>query len=166
MSSGGDVNSDSYRRAMSRFPTGVSVLTTTLGEVDHGMTANAISSVSLEPPIMLACIEIQARFYDAVLESGVWGCCLLPASARGASQWFATRGRPLHGQFDQYPTVRGEATGVALLAESLATFECRTRETIEAGDHAILVADVVSVGLPAHTDDALVWFRGGYGRLG
>ena len=73
---------DLFRRAISRFATGVAVLTTRNGDIDHAMTANALTSVSLEPLLLLVCVEREARFHDAVLEAGIWGLSVLSAGDR------------------------------------------------------------------------------------
>lgn len=154
-----------FRRAMGRFATGVTVVTTVAGGNDHAMTANAVTSVSLEPLLMLCCVEQEARFHDAVLEAGVWGVSILAAGARPDAEWLATRGRPLHGQLDRLPHTRGPATGVALLDDALATFECRTTESYPAGDHTIVVGRVLAVTVADHGDHALLYHRGRYGTL-
>ena len=156
---------DVFRRAMGRFATGVSVLTTLAGAHDHAMTANALTSVSLEPLLMLVCVEREARFHDAVTESGLWGVSVLDETARPASQWLATRGRPLHGQLDQVPHRRGAVTGVALLEQSLAALECRTTAVHPAGDHSIVVGEVLAIGLPDSPEGPLLYHRGAYTHL-
>jgi flavin reductase (DIM6/NTAB) family NADH-FMN oxidoreductase RutF len=95
------VDPDAYRQVMGRFATGVSVVTTRIGEIDHAMTANAIMSVSLEPVLMVISVEREARFHDAVIEAGAFGVSLLPESGRATAAWLSTRGRPLHGQLDR-----------------------------------------------------------------
>jgi flavin reductase (DIM6/NTAB) family NADH-FMN oxidoreductase RutF len=156
---------DSFRRAMSRFATGVTVLTTRFRDLDHAMTANALTSVSLEPLLLLVCVEREARFHDAVVEAGVWGISVLSSQDRAAADWLATRGRPLHGQLDRIPHQKGPLTGVALLDSALSTFECRTTAIHPAGDHSIVVGEVVSVTTAAHPGEALVYYRGGYKTL-
>ncbi|GMA86047.1 hypothetical protein GCM10025868_12970 [Angustibacter aerolatus] len=81
------------------------------------------------------------------------------------SQWLATRGRPLHGRLDRVPHRRGAVTGVALLTDSVATLEVRTTALHAAGDHSIVVGEVVSVGLPDEPGPPLVYHRGGYTHL-
>lgn len=156
---------DVFRRAMSRFATGVTVLTTRTRDLDHAMTANALTSVSLEPLLLLVCVEREARFYDAVLESGVWGISVLSGRDRPGADWLATRGRPLHGQLDRIPHHRGPQTGVALLDGALSTIECRTIAVHPAGDHSIVVGEVVSVTTAAHPGEALLYYRGRYVTL-
>ncbi len=154
-----------FRLAMGRFATGVTVVTTLAGSHDHAMTANSVTSVSLDPLLVLVCVENESRFFDAVRTAGVWGVSVLPYRARPTAAWLATSGRPLHGQLDRIAHRRGAATGVALLEDSLATLECRTRQVVPAGDHHVLIADVVAVDLAEHADPALLFFRGRYRTL-
>lgn len=154
-----------FRRAMGRFATGVTVVTTTHAGIDHAMTANAFTSVSLEPPLVLVCVEREARFHDAVQASGVWAVSVLDDSARAVAAWLATRGRPLHGQLELVPHRRGPLTGIALLEQSLATLECRTTALHPSGDHTIVVGEVLGVELLEHASAALVYHRGQYGHL-
>jgi flavin reductase len=155
---------DRFRLAMGRFATGVSILTTVAGGHDHAMTANAIASVSMEPMLVLACVEVDARFHDAVKDAGRWGVSVLAADQRGTADWLATQGRPLHGQLDRVPHHRG-TTGVALLDGALATIECQTTDIHPAGDHSIVVGEVVSLGVAEHPGAALMYYRSRYGSL-
>lgn len=159
------VNSDAFRLAMGRFATGVTVVTCVAEGHDHAMTANALTSVSLEPLLLLVCVEREARFHDAVTAAGVWGVSILAAPSRPAADWLATRGRPLHGQLDRVPTHRGPATGVPLLDGALATIECRTRDIVGAGDHSVVIGDVLSVDIADHPGEALLYYRGQFGTL-
>jgi flavin reductase len=157
---------DLFRRAMGRFATGVTVLTTRTGDHDHAMTASALTSVSLEPLLVLVCVEREARFHDAVVEAGIWGISVLSSHDRPAADWLATRGRPLHGQLDRIAHHPGPKTGVALLDGATSTFECLTVAVHPGGDHSIVVGEVVSVALAAHPGEALLYYRGRYVNLG
>ena len=137
-------SSDVYRLAVGRLATGVTIVTSQLGDLDHAMTANALASVSLEPLLVLVCVEREARFHDAIVASGVWGVSILPSTARATADWLATRGRPLHGQLDRIPIHRGQ-TGVALLDESLSTRVCETTAGYAGGDHTLVVGGVLWV---------------------
>lgn len=150
---------------MGRFATGVTVVTSVLDGLDHAMTANAITSVSLEPLLMLVCVEREARFHDAITAFGLWGVSILPADARPTADWLATPGRPLHGQLDRVPFHRGSTTKVVLLDSALATFECQTTDVLPAGDHSIVVGEVLAVDLADHPGDALLYYRGRYDTL-
>lgn len=154
-----------YRQAIGRFATGVAVVTTTAGGHDHAMTVNSVTSVSLDPVLVLVCAEVDGRWLEAVEEAGVWGLSVLPAQSRGTAEWLSSPGRPLHGQLDRVPYHRGEHTGVALLDGALAALECRTEAIHPAGDHGIVVGRVLSVHTPERAGAALVHFRGRYGVL-
>jgi len=154
-----------FRRAMGRFATGVTVVTTFAGAHDHAMTANALASVSLEPVLLVLSVEQDARWHEAVVESGIWGVSVLGAAARGVAEWLSTPGRPLHGHLDRIAHHRGARTGVALLDDALTTLECRTSDVHVAGDHSLMVGEVISVHTPERAEAALVHFRGRYGAL-
>lgn len=159
----GEVDPDEYRQVMGRFATGVSIVSTRSGGIDHAMTANALMSVSLEPLLMVISVEKEARFHDAVIDAGVWGVSLLPDTERKTAAWLATRGRPLHGQLDRVDFHRGEQTGVALLDSALGTLECHTFDTVSAGDHTLVIGNVISVSIANRPGDALIYYRGTFG---
>jgi flavin reductase len=154
-----------FRRAAGRFATGVCVVTTFADRHDHAMTANAFTSVSLDPLLVLACVEKDARFHDAVLDAGSWGVSVLAQSARPEAEWLATPGRPLIGQLDTVPHHRGPVTGVALLDRTLATMECLTHAVHDGGDHSIVVGRVVGVGLADDVPSPLLYHRSAYRSL-
>ena len=160
----GRVDTDAFRRAVGRFTTGVTVVTTCSDGIDHAMTASAVTSVSLDPVLVLVCVEKDARFHDAVLESGTWAVSVLSASGRRAAEWFATRGRPLGGQLDRFPHRRGAASGAALLDCSLAWLQCETTGVYDGGDHDIVLGAVIAVAEGDRDTDALVYHRSRYGR--
>ncbi|MEU6717773.1 flavin reductase family protein [Nonomuraea sp. NPDC046802] len=156
-------DTESYRKVVGRFATGVVIVTTRLGDVDHAMTVNSFTSVSLDPLLVLFCAEKVARFHDAVIEAGVWGVSVLPASMEDASRFFAHRGRPLNGQLQRWPHHRGES-GVALFDGAIATVECLTTAVHDGGDHSIVVGGVTGLGTPS--DGApLLYHEGQYKSL-
>jgi flavin reductase (DIM6/NTAB) family NADH-FMN oxidoreductase RutF len=159
------VDADAFRRIVGRFATGITVVTTVVDGVDHAMTANSFTTVSLEPLLVLVCVEKEARFHDAVLEAGTWAVSVLDASSRATADWFATRGRPLHGQLDRVAYGRGALTGCALLDSSVATVECGTTAVHDAGDHSIVVGEVLSLGTPRPDARPLVYYRSRYHTL-
>lgn len=150
---------------MGRFPTGIAIVTTTVDGIDHAMTANSFTSVSLEPPMVLVCVEKVTRFCEAVLASGLWAASVLAVDDRDTAVWLASRGRPLAGQLDRVPHVRGLHGGMPVLSQSLAVVECRTSAVHEGGDHLIVVGDVVGVSTPRPDDKPLVYYTSGYRRL-
>ena len=159
------IDSDSFRRVVGRFATGVTVVTTCVDGVDHAMTASAFTSVSLDPVLVLVCVEKDARFHDAILESGSWAVSVLAASGRRAAEWFATRGRPLVGQLDRVAHHRGAISGAALLDDSLAWMQCRTTAVYDGGDHDVVLGAVVEVARSEIEGPPLVFYRGAYREL-
>jgi flavin reductase (DIM6/NTAB) family NADH-FMN oxidoreductase RutF len=159
------VDQRTFRDALGRFASGVTVVTTVLDGVDHAMTVSAFTSVSLEPPLVLVVSDRTARFHDAVLQSGTWGVSILAEEGRSASAWFAHRGRPLERQLEGVDRHRGEHTGAALLSAALAWLECRTVSTHDGGDHTILVGEVIGAAVRDGADDPLLYYRSHYGTI-
>jgi flavin reductase len=155
---------DLFRRAVGRYATGVTVVTTVADGLDHAMTANSFTSVSLDPLLVLVCVERDSRFHDAVLSAGFWGVSVLERSAARHARWFATRGRPLVGQFSQVPHHRGES-GAALLDDAVAWLECVTTDVHRAGDHDILVGRVSRIPPVNREARPLVYWASSYGGL-
>ncbi|WP_433333980.1 flavin reductase family protein [Spirillospora sp. CA-294931] len=160
----GGVDPARFRQVAGRFATGVTVVTTVAGGDDHAMTVNAFTSVSLEPLLVLVCVEKAARFHDLVLESGLWAVSVLADGMREASDWFATRGRELDGQLSGWAHHRG-ATGAAILTGSVAAIECRTHAVHDGGDHTIIVGEVLALSVPAPDARPLIFHEARYRTL-
>ena len=158
----GPVTREAYRSAMARFATGVTVVTAR-GRHPHAMTANALASVSLAPPLLLVCLDQDARVHDAVLEDGRFGVSVLAEDQQPASRWLSTRGRPQVAQLSQVPTLTGAVLGLPLLAHSLVRLECEVEAAHPAGDHTIVVGAVR--GVETSPGEPLVWFASRYRRL-
>lgn len=157
---------DDFREAVSRFATGITVVTCVVDGVDHAMTANAFASVSLDPLLVLVCVERESRFGAAVKESGLWGVSLLASDAEATSRWYATKGRPLLGQLDRTAHHRSRG-GVAWVDGSLAMLECRTTDVHPAGDHDIVIGNVLDLETPRVAGlDPLLYFRRRYCSVG
>jgi flavin reductase (DIM6/NTAB) family NADH-FMN oxidoreductase RutF len=154
-----------YRRVVGRFATGVTIVTTVLDGQHHALTANSFTSVSLEPFLVLFCPEKLARLHDAVLASGTFAVSVLAQGQEDVSRRFAARGRPLAEQFDGVAHTLGPQTGAALIDRSLATLECRTTSTTDAGDHTVVLGEVLGLGIPAPTGEPLLYYEGRYGAF-
>jgi flavin reductase (DIM6/NTAB) family NADH-FMN oxidoreductase RutF len=138
---------EQFRRAVSRYATGIALVTTVADGIDHAMTANSFTSVSLDPLLALVCVERDSRFHDAVLPAERWAVSFLPGEAEATARWFATRGRPLAAQFAMHPTHRG-SNGCLLLDRALAGLELTTEQVVPAGDHDILIGAVTAIHQP------------------
>ena len=158
------IDGASYRRAAGQFPSGIVVVTTGVG---HAMTVSAFASVSLEPPLVLFCAEKIARFHDAVLAEGSWAVSILAEDDEKTARWLATRGRPMDGQLDGVAHHPGPVTGAPVLDSALAVLECRTTAVHDAGDHSIVVGEVLAVIGPADPParGPLIHHAGAYRRL-
>jgi flavin reductase (DIM6/NTAB) family NADH-FMN oxidoreductase RutF len=154
-----------FRRVAGRFTTGISVVATSHGGVDHAMTVSAFTSVSLHPVLVLICVEKITRFHEAVLASGSWTVSVLSDDAADVSRWFAEKGRPTGRQMADYAHHPGPSTGMPVLDQAMAVLECRTRAVYDGGDHDILLGDVVGVWADPAARRPLLYFEGGYRQL-
>lgn len=136
---------DDLRRAMARMASGVVVVTTVVDGFDHAMTANSFTSVSLDPPLVLFCVQRDVRFHDAVRNADGWVVNLLADHQAVTARWFAQRGRQLAGQMDDYPYTR-TASGIAVLEGTIGHLECTTEVVYPGGDHSIVLGLVQHIG--------------------
>ncbi|MCW2903626.1 MAG: flavin reductase domain protein FMN-binding protein [Streptosporangiaceae bacterium] len=154
-----------FRGVVGRFTTGVTIVTTMADGVDHAMTVNAFTSLSLDPLLVLFCAEKVARFHDVVVSADEWAVSVLGEGGRDASQWFATRGRPMEGRLSGWRTVPGARTGAPIFSDAIAALECRTHAVHDGGDHSIVVGEVLSVSRPDPAGKPLLYYEGGYRGL-
>ncbi len=157
---------DEFREAVSRFATGITVVTCVVDGVDHAMTANAFASVSINPLLVLVCVERDSRFHDAISATSAWGVSILAADAEPTSRWFATKGRPLEGQLRKSGHHRSPRHGVAWIDGALASLECSTTDVHQAGDHDIVIGEVIELetAVPP-TLEPLLYYRRNYRSL-
>ncbi len=139
VSTDGLVTPDEFRAAMSRFVTGVTVITveTAEGEV-HGMTANAFCSVSLRPPLVLVCVDHLAETYLHLRERGEFGVSMLKADQDALSEYFADPERNPDSARRLRIGYRKMKSGRPVLENALANLDCKIMDAHEAGDHTHL----------------------------
>jgi flavin reductase (DIM6/NTAB) family NADH-FMN oxidoreductase RutF len=155
-----------YRRVAGRFATGVTVVSTVHRDVAYAITVSSFTSVSLTPLLVLFCVERVARFHEPVVAAGSWAVSVLGTDQEPAARWFATRGRPLEGQFAGYPTRPGPVTGAPVLEGAIAVLECRTTATYPGGDHTVVLGEVLHAAAPAGpAAGPLLYVDGDYRRL-
>ncbi|WP_020498564.1 flavin reductase family protein [Sciscionella marina] len=126
------------RRTMGRFATGVGVVTTLFEGEPHGMTVNSLTSVSLEPPLLLVCLGSGARTTEAMRASGRFGVSILSARQDEIALRFARRGAD---HFAGLPLRFGEHE-VPVVPDALAHLECVTERQFVAGDHDVFIGAV------------------------
>jgi flavin reductase (DIM6/NTAB) family NADH-FMN oxidoreductase RutF len=150
-----------FRRVLGHLPTGVSVVAAAQVEgPPRGLTANAIASVSLDPPLVLVCVEREADTHDVIQAGGAFAISVLGEDDELLARRFATY--PTDEKFHGV-AYREETTGAPVLAEALAWVDCRVWASYDGGDHTIFVGEVVAGD--AAEGAPLLYFRGGYGRL-
>ena len=154
------IDTDLFRAVLGRFASGVTIVTTVDGTGrDHGMTVSAFSSLSLDPPLVLVCIDHTASVWPAFAASEHFAVNILSAGQEALSRRFASREGD---RFDGVGFTRGTG-GVALLDETLAALECTTTARIPQGDHTIIVG-TVDAGTVRDLQP-LLYYRGGYASL-
>ncbi len=148
------------RNAMGLFATGVTVITTkdATGK-PFGLTANAFSSLSLDPPMLLICVDKGVDCYPCFEESKVFAVNFLSTAQEELSTRFATKGIE---KFAGLSYSLGEL-GVALLEGALAHFECTVAHAYEGGDHTIYVGEIQQ--LVTAPGDPLLFYQGKYRSL-
>lgn len=160
-----NVTQGDFRRAMGCFATGVTVITVANDGQVEGMTANAFTSVSLDPLLVLVCVDHKARTHAHLHARKRFGINVLAEHQRKISEHYALVDRdPAHAEsvagarFDYTPQ------GTPILHGALAYLECRLQATQEAGDHTIFIAEVED--LVVREGKPLLYFHAGYYAIG
>jgi flavin reductase (DIM6/NTAB) family NADH-FMN oxidoreductase RutF len=154
-----------FRKAMGCFATGVTVITVDHeGEV-HGMTANAFTSVSLDPLLVLVCVDHRARTHAHLHAKKRFGVNVLAEKQRAISEYYARPGAT-HQHAEEEAGARFDRTaqGTPVLHGALAYLECRLHTAQDAGDHTIFIAEVEDIVL--RDGDPLLFYRGEYRAIG
>lgn len=148
-----------FRRAMSAFATGVTVVSAARkGGRMSGITVNSLTSVSLKPPLLLWCLGDQSERYACFAEADLWGVTVLGAAEKDLALRFA--------RAESETIEPGEAemfAGAPVLKAGLAHYACRTHDRRVAGDHLIIVGEVIDHR--AQSGDGLTFYRGLYGKI-
>jgi flavin reductase (DIM6/NTAB) family NADH-FMN oxidoreductase RutF/DNA-binding GntR family transcriptional regulator len=149
-----------FRRVIGSFMSGVVVITASDGDLPHGMTVSAVSSLSMDPPMLLACLNTSSRTQDVVTRTGVFAVNILAHDQGELAARFARSG--LVDKFDGVGFRRG-TTGVPLLDGALAVVECRVAEVVTGGTHRVFLGRVLHA--EATEGSPLAYFRGRFGKL-
>jgi flavin reductase (DIM6/NTAB) family NADH-FMN oxidoreductase RutF len=155
------IEKNELRQVMGHFATGVTIITTlTKAGQLHGLTANAFTSVSLEPPLLLISVDKKAESWPAFEESRVFTVNILADDQEGLSRKFAVSG----GNKFEGVAYRIGANGAPILDGTLAYIECTLYVAYDGGDHSIYLGEIQQVEI--HEGKPLVFYRGGYRALG
>jgi 3-hydroxy-9,10-secoandrosta-1,3,5(10)-triene-9,17-dione monooxygenase reductase component len=142
---------------MAHAPTAVTIVTASGAEGPAGATANAVASLSLEPPLMLACLDLGSRTLEIVRDTEAFGVSVLGAGDEGFARGFASKA-PHTEKFREVDY--SERDGVPVLDRAIAWVTCRLRDLHPGGDHEIAVGEITAAG--AAGGDPLVFYRGAY----
>jgi 3-hydroxy-9,10-secoandrosta-1,3,5(10)-triene-9,17-dione monooxygenase reductase component len=156
-----DVEPEAVRAAMSRFPTGVTVVTAVGHVGPAGATANAVASLSLEPPLMLACLDLGSRTLVAVEHARLFGINVLAADQAQLARRFSTKD-PHPAKWDG--VAWEERAGTPKIEGALIWLACELRDVHDGGDHSIAIGRVLE--LQAGDREPLIFHRGEYRPLG
>ncbi|MGO4461837.1 flavin reductase family protein [Streptomyces sp. M-16] len=151
---------DSFRHAMSAFPSGVTIVTTVDAEGKWwGFTATSFCSVSPDPPLVLVCLSVDAQCHPAFSAARSWVVHILPPQHRDLALWFSAKGvdKFSRGEFTTNPQ------GHPLLEGACAVLECEATARYGGGDHSILVGEVTEAR--AYDEEPAVYFRRGFHTL-
>jgi 4-hydroxyphenylacetate 3-hydroxylase, reductase component len=155
------MDSRAFRDALGSFPTGVAVITAAPADDAHvGITVNSFTSVSLDPPLVLWCMDRRSHRHDLFWQATGFTVSILGTEHREVSARLA---RPGEHSLDGIPLLKTEL-GPPGLADSLAIFECATEKRLEGGDHTIFLGRVLNFSRPSQSAP-LVFFRGRYSAL-
>jgi flavin reductase (DIM6/NTAB) family NADH-FMN oxidoreductase RutF len=146
-----------YRQVLGRFVTGVTVVTAILDDQVHGMTANAFTSVSLDPPLILVSVDNRARMCAFLEQAGRFGVSILGAHQEDVALHFA--GQPRLSSDALFV----ERLGLPVIDDALAHLVCRLDAAHRAGDHTLFIGEVEDVALSSH--DPLVFYSGATGSF-
>jgi flavin reductase (DIM6/NTAB) family NADH-FMN oxidoreductase RutF len=149
-----------FRQVMGQFASGVTVVTSAYEGQLVGLTVSSFTSLSLEPQLVLVCIDRSSVSHPTISGSGLFAVNILSQGQEYLSRRFATRDAEkfLAGTFSL------SARGLPLLDGALAHIECALHSTLPGGDHTIYVGEVVAAAV--HRDRPLVYYRSGYHELG
>ncbi len=151
---------DAFRAVMGRFASGVTIVTATDSEGrDRGMTVSAFASVSLQPPLVVMCIDQTASMYDTLASAQYFAVNILASTQEPIARRFASTGAQ---QFEGIGYRTGE-NGVPVLNDVLAFVECKRVTSTVAGDHMIIVGETVTASL--RDARPLLYYRGGFAQL-
>ena len=156
------VDKEMFRRLVGSFPSGVTIVTSGAKGNFHAMTASAFTSLSLDPPLVLVCVDKLATTAGIIKQHGAFGVNILASGQEAISNACARRGTP-ESSLEGVDHCVGP-NGLPLLTGCLATFECRTVHEYDGGDHIIFAGQVES-GSIGEVSEPLLYFRGSYGNF-
>jgi flavin reductase (DIM6/NTAB) family NADH-FMN oxidoreductase RutF len=153
------IDQNEFRRVLGHFASGVTVVTVADADGLHGITVSSFCSLSLQPPLVLICIDKRVTTHAALDQAGHFAVSILRQDGEHLSRHFASRDMDKFNGIAYHTGI----TGAPLLDEALALIECRIAQTADGGDHTIFIGEVLTA--TATDDKPLLYFRSGYHKL-
>ncbi|NJM06440.1 flavin reductase family protein [Candidatus Gracilibacteria bacterium] len=153
------IDTREFRQTMGMFATGITVVIAQTSAETHGMTANSFTSVSLDPMLILVCIDRQAHMASVIVEAQRFSISVLGAEHEWLSRHFAGRVR------DDSQVVFGALDGITTLHDAIAALACTIEQVLDGGDHIIVLARVDAIQRDDGTAEPLLYYRGRYRQI-
>jgi flavin reductase (DIM6/NTAB) family NADH-FMN oxidoreductase RutF len=155
------VNANDFREVMRRFPTGVTVVAVADGAGEPwGLTVSSFTSVSLDPPLVLVCIDRTSNTHDRIVEAPGFGISVLAAGQAAVATRFAVD--PPEGRFDQIDWEAGPV-GYPVIEGAAAWLQCDLHDVLPGGDHSIILGRVSATGVSR--EPPMVYHEGAFGSV-
>ena len=153
------VDADLQRQVMGRLATGVTIVTTRHGEQISGMTANAVVSLSLDPPLILVCVDLEGSMHGMLKVGGCFAVNVLRADQQELSTRFAQPGPKDFSGIE----LTAAQTGAPILADVLAYADCKVVDIVRGGDHDMFIGEMLTG--ETHDGEPLIFYGGRYANL-
>lgn len=150
----------SFRTVLGHFATGVTIITAMDGDEPVGVSANAFTSVSLDPPLVLFCAAKASSTWPRIDRAGKFTVNILNEHQEDVCRVFATKGADRFSRIGWRPS----SSGQPILHDALAYLDCEMEEQHDGGDHVIVIGRVQELGVLSE-EGPLLFYRGGYGKL-
>jgi flavin reductase (DIM6/NTAB) family NADH-FMN oxidoreductase RutF len=154
------ISADEFRQCLSQWASGVTVITTRRPGGIHGMTASAFCSVSLDPPLVLVCVDRRNRTHEYLQQQRCFCAHILAEGQEELSQRCAGRLGARGNELEGVPYRQG-ATGAPILEGCVAYLDCTVLHAHDGGDHTIFVGRIEEAGADSNAQP-LLYFRGAY----
>jgi flavin reductase (DIM6/NTAB) family NADH-FMN oxidoreductase RutF len=159
-----DVNPEALRGAMRLWATGVTIVTTKVNGIWHGMTVSSFTSISLDPPLVMVSLEHGTRTYGMVAQAGLFGVTILSKDQQAISERFAGRSSDSQDRFAGLEVFTME-TGAPFISGGLAYLDNLVSSSIDAGSHTLFIARVVATRFVTDHEHPMIYFNRSYHHL-
>jgi flavin reductase (DIM6/NTAB) family NADH-FMN oxidoreductase RutF len=155
------VDAETFKRALGSWATGVTIVTSRVGDLCHGMTVSAFNEVSLEPPLILICADKTSNTLGVIQQAGAFSVSILSSGQDELSGLFANKQKEAI-RFDGLDCPPG-ATGCPRIPGALVWLDCSVHQAVDAGDHIVYIGQVEDAEV--QDQGPLIHFRGRYGEI-